>query len=471
MVIVSLREGMGALIDTIAAISTPLGAAGIGIVRISGQKSISIVDGLFRGKSLTSMMEAESYRAYYGHIIHPIAKTIIDEVICFVMREPKSFTKEDVVEIHCHGGSLAVNRILEVVLEKGARLADPGEFTKRAFLNGRIDLSQAEAVMDIINARTEEGMDLALRNLQGGLSNSVQEMRGEVVSLLAQMEALLDFPEDEVPGFRSQQLEERMDGLKGDIEDLLSTAHEGRVMREGIKTAIIGRPNVGKSSLLNAFVGERRAIVTDIPGTTRDSIEEIINIKGIPLVIVDTAGIRDTEDVIEGEGVLRSREHLKKSHLILFVLDIHEGIKEDDNRILESIDEQQVVIVLNKMDLAMNTTEEEIEFFCRDRERVRTSLITGEGVAELKEKIASLILGERGIKREEPVVNRTRHFAALKKALQSLDRAIETQSKGLPIDFVSIDLREVGDALGEITGDTLQEDIIDTIFAEFCLGK
>lgn len=462
---------MDTVVDTIAAISTPLGAAGIGIVRMSGSKAIFIADGLFKGEGITSLREAETYRAYYGHIVHPHSKAIIDEVICLVMREPRSFTREDVVEIHCHGGSLAVNRILEVLLENGARLAEPGEFTKRAFLNGRIDLSQAEAVMDIINARTEEGMDLAQKNLQGDLSISVKEMRREVISLLAQIEALLDFPEDEVPGFEGHQLEDRLSVLKKNIEGLISTAHEGRIMREGIKTAIIGRPNVGKSSLLNALVGERRAIVTDIPGTTRDSIEEIINIKGIPLVIVDTAGIRETENKIEGEGVLRSKEYLKESHLILLVLDIHEGIREDDYKILESIDNQQVIVVLNKEDLPVNTSKEEIEAFCRDRKRVLTSLLTGEGIGDLKDTIISLILGDRGIKREGPVVNRMRHLVALKEAQQSLKRAINTHHRGLPLDFVSIDLREVGDALGAITGDTLQEDIIDQIFADFCLGK
>lgn len=455
--------------DTIAAISTPLGLSGIGIVRLSGPKSITIVDEIFQGKGIDSLKEALTYRAYYGHIMHPVKKEMIEEVICLVMRAPKSFTREDVVEINCHGGSLPLNRVLEVLLDGGARLAEPGEFTKRAFLNGRIDLSQAEAVMDIINARTEEGLDIALWNLKGNLSLGIKELRGEVISLLAQIEALLDFPEDEIPGFASRELQERMVDIGEELEKLLLRSHEGRIMREGVKTAIIGRPNVGKSSLLNALVGEKRAIVTDIPGTTRDSIEEIINIGGIPLVIADTAGIRDTQDLIETEGVLRSREYLRRSQLLLLVIDVHEGIKEEDVKILGTIEDKKVIIVFNKVDLEKKISKLEAKTLFPDQEQVWISLLKGEGLQNLKDTIVNSVLGER--QGEGPVINRPRHIQSIKGAKGALERALQTYREGLPIDFISMDLREVGERLGEITGETLLEDVIDKIFSQFCLGK
>ncbi len=457
--------------DTIAAIATPLGAAGIGIVRVSGPEAISLVDGIFKGHQRDSILNSDTYQAHYGHIIDPVDGRIVDETICLVMRGPKSYTREDVVEIDSHGGTLPLKQILELLLSQGARLAEPGEFTRRAFLNGRIDLAQAEAVMDIVNARTEEGMELALRNLEGGLSKKVRALRQNIIELLSHLEASIDFPDDEIPEFERDELEGRLLAVLEEIKALISSSRGGRIYREGIETTIIGRPNVGKSSLLNALLGEKRAIVTEIPGTTRDTIEEIVNIRGIPLKIADTAGIRDTRDLIEREGVDRSMNLLSRSDLVLLVIDVNQGLTEDDLAIIKDLSHQKLIVVVNKMDLEARISQEEIEDLFPGQNIIWTSMLREEGLEQLKDRIVEMVMEGEVVDTGRDVVANMRQLEALKNAFKGTKRALETQQQGLPVDFITIDLRDAGESLGRITGETLQEDIIDQIFSEFCLGK
>lgn len=345
--------------DTITAISTPLGEGAIAIVRLSGEHAITIANKIFQGQDL---VEVSSHTIHYGKIIDPIKEEIIEEVMISVMRAPKTFTKEDVVEINCHGGIASVNRLLELVLANGARLAEPGEFTKRAFLNGRIDLSQAEAVMDLIRAKTDKAMNVALKQLDGKLSTLVNQLRQKLIETVAHVEVNIDYPEyDDVEEMSNHMLREKTEEVYREVEQLLSMAKQGKILREGIATAIIGRPNVGKSSLLNALVQETKAIVTDIPGTTRDVIEEYVNIRGIPLRLVDTAGIRETEDIVEKIGVERSRQALKQADLILLVLNNGEELTEEDRKLFEAIKDLEYIVIVNKTDLPTKLDRQEVE--------------------------------------------------------------------------------------------------------------
>ncbi|WP_408955305.1 tRNA uridine-5-carboxymethylaminomethyl(34) synthesis GTPase MnmE [Natroniella sp. ANB-PHB2] len=457
--------------DTIAAISTAVGEGGIGIVRISGPEAIEIVEEVFKSKKDKSLLEADSYTAHYGKIVDPRSQQVVDEVITLVMKAPKTYTTEDIVEIDCHGGSIVVQKILDVVLHMGARLADPGEFTKRAFLNGRIDLAQAEAIIDLIRSQTEVGLEVAIDQLEGGLSKKVNQIREDIISLLAHLEATIDFPEDEIEDFNPEQLADRIDGAVKKTNELLETSQRGKILREGLEVAIIGKANVGKSSLLNALLRENRAIVTEVPGTTRDVIEEVINIDGIPLKIIDTAGIRKTEDKVERIGIEKSEKFLKRADLILLVLDISQEITTEDRELMELIKSKQTVVVANKFDLNNNLDLEAIEEFLPTAPIVKTSAIENEGVNKLENVISDLIFSGDVRATNQTLITNMRHKNALDRTHQRLLDVRETFEKRLPNDFITIDLRAALEAIGEITGDTIGEDIIDQIFADFCLGK
>ena len=459
--------------DTIAAISTPVGEGGIGIIRVSGPQAVELVDNIFTGVKDKSLSTVDSYTAHYGQIENPATEEILDEVIALVMKAPKTYTKEDIVEIDCHGGTVVLQEILDLVLQQGARLADPGEFTKRAFLNGRIDLAQAEAVIDLIRSETETGRKVAVNQLEGGLSAKIEDIRQNLVSLLAHLEATIDFPEDEIDDFNSEELGTRIKQVLTKIDDLLATSERGKILKEGLETVIIGRPNVGKSSLLNALVQEKRAIVTEVPGTTRDIIEEVINIEGIPIKIIDTAGIRETEDQVEKMGVEKSEEFLTQADLVLLVLDMSQGITEQDKELMRNIKEQdkKAVVIANKFDLEKELDLTEVKEVLPQRPIVKTVAISRSGIEELEEVISDLVFTGQVEASNQTLITNLRHKNALERAKNHLEDVRETFEQGLPNDFLTIDLRSALEAVGEITGDTLGEDIIDQIFADFCLGK
>ena len=456
--------------DTIAAVATPIGEGGIGIVRISGVAAIPIVDRAFRSPKGRTLATVRNWSLSYGWIVDDGGERL-DEVVVSVMRAPHSYTKEDVVEINCHGGLVPLQSILERMLELGARLAEPGEFTKRAFLHGRLDLSQAEAVIDIIRAKTDRSHRLALRQLEGGLSQAISDMRHGLVGLLAAIEAGIDFPE-EVGDMESEAVMSICEDLKAQIAALAATADTGRILREGIDTAIVGRPNVGKSSLLNMLVRANRAIVTEIPGTTRDVIEEIVNIGGFPFVVRDTAGIRHTEDVIEKIGVERAKSLMEGADLILCVVDGSTPLQDEDIYLLRQLQDRTAVLVVNKCDLGSAVSLEEYQRLLPDTPMVRISATTKVGLEKLEQTVVSEVMeGKIDLTGDSLVVTRARHRQALKDAAESLVAAQETLRSGLPMDLVAIDIRGAAESLGEVTGDTVQNEVIDRIFADFCIGK
>jgi len=455
--------------DTIAAISTPIGSAGIGIVRLSGKHAVMIAESIFRGKK-KKLTEAPAFSISYGHIINR-NEEIVDEVLVSVMRAPKSFTAEDVVEINCHGGVVAVRKVMEMVLKEGARLAEPGEFSKRAFLNGRIDLAQAESIIDLINAKTEKSLQVAVGQLTGTLSENIRSMRRQLLELIAHIEAGIDFPEDDIEEITVTIIRKKLEELLGDIRKLIETADTGKIFREGIKTVIIGKPNVGKSSLLNALLQEKRAIVTDVPGTTRDIIEEVVSIRGIPLKLVDTAGIRETEDFIEKIGVERSKEMFIGADLVLFMTDASTGLTEEDREIIKLIKKKNSLVIINKTDLKKQSDFSEIERLVGQKDTVEMSLLTGEGLEALEEKIEQLVYAGRVFVQDDVMITNIRHKNSLELVQQSLEEAVNTINADMPVDCVAIDLKAAWEALGEITGETVSEDLIDQIFSQFCIGK
>lgn len=455
--------------DTIAAISTPVGEGAISIVRLSGDEAIKIADKLFSGKNL---YEVNSHTLHYGKIVNPNNDEVIDEVIVSVMKAPKTFTREDVVEINCHGGYISVKRILELVLENGARLAEPGEFTKRAFLNGRIDLSQAEAVMDIINSKTKQAMKVAVTQLDGKLSRLIKKLRQELIETIAHVEVNIDYPEyDDVEEMSHEMMKKKTKYVHAEIEKLLEVANQGKILREGIKTAIIGRPNVGKSSLMNALVQEERAIVTDIPGTTRDIIEEYVNVRGIPLKLIDTAGIRETKDLVEQIGVERSHKILQEADLVLFMLNNNEEITDDDRKIIDSLNDTNYIVIINKTDLPQKINLNEVKALVKDRTVITTSLINDEGLDQLEKAISNIFFTEDLFSDDVTFVSNVRHIHLLKQAKSALEDAMEALELGVPLDMVQIDVRRTWEYLGEIVGDTASESLIDQLFSQFCLGK
>jgi len=458
--------------DTIAAISTPFGTGGTGKIRISGPEAYKIGDKIFKaaaeGKKLS---EQKTYTAHYGFIYDPKEDKMIDEVVTILMRKPHSFTGENVLEIDCHGGMTPLRAVLELVLAHGARLAEAGEFSQRAFLNGRIDLAQAEAVIEIINSKTEKSLDIAVDQLSGKLSQEVDQIKEEAVKLLAQLEAAIDYPEDEIDGFSAAELSAKLDYINEEIEKLLKSSQQGRIYREGLKTVIVGKPNVGKSSLLNYFLEEKRAIVTDIPGTTRDVIEEYVNLKGIPLKIIDTAGIRETADEVEKIGVDRTRKSAEKADLVLFMLDISQGITEEDRRIYELIKDKPLIVIVNKTDLPAKIERKKIEADFKEHSLLWISLLEEEGLEELKEDILDEILDEEISADDQVIITKKKKKNALQRASEAVKRVIVSHETNMPYDFLTIDLKDCVYALGEITGETAAEDIIDRIFSDFCLGK
>ena len=457
--------------DTIAAISTAPGEGAIGIVRISGEDAIRIADEVYRLKD-KRLNEQASHTIHYGHIVDPKNDEVIDEVMVTVLRAPKTFTREDIVEINCHGGIVAINRILQLVLRMGARLAEPGEFTKRAFLNGRIDLSQAEAVMDLIRAKTDKSMQMAMRQLDGELSKLIQNLRQEILNTLAQVEVNIDYPEyDDVEEMTLQLLREKTEQVSRGIRALLNTASQGKILRDGLKTAIVGRPNVEKSSLLNVLLREEKAIVTDIAGTTRDTIEEYVNVRGVPLQLIDTAGIRETDDVVERIGVERSRKALNEADFVLLILNQSEELMDEDLRLLEQTKDFKRIILLNKTDLPTKIDMGKVKEFATDSEIVTTSMLKKEGIDQLEEKIADYFFQGQMNERDATYLSNTRHIALLEKAEQALQEVANGVDMGMPVDLIQIDFTRAWDLLGEITGDTVQDELLTQLFSQFCLGK
>lgn len=458
--------------DTIAAISTPMGEGAIAIVRLSGEKAIYIADKLFRGVGRKRLVEVHSHTIHYGHLVDPKTDSVAEEVMVSVMKGPKTFTKEDVVEINCHGGLVSVNRVLQLVLNNGARLAEPGEFTKRAFLNGRIDLSQAEAVMDLIRAKTDRAMNVALGQMEGRLSRLIQKLRQEILETLAHVEVNIDYPEyDDVEEMTHHLLIDKARYVKGEIEKVLQTSQQGKILREGLATVIVGRPNVGKSSLLNSLVHENKAIVTDIPGTTRDVIEEYVNVRGVPLKLLDTAGIRETEDIVERIGVEKSRQVLKDADLILLVLNHSDELTVEDENIFAAVEGMDVIVIINKMDLPQKIDMVRVEQLAKNHKIIRTSLLEDRGVDELEEAIAALFFAGSIEAGDMTYVSNSRHIALLNQALNSIEDAIDGVESGTPIDIVQIDFTRTWELLGEIIGQSVHESLIDQLFSQFCLGK
>ncbi|WP_068985819.1 MULTISPECIES: tRNA uridine-5-carboxymethylaminomethyl(34) synthesis GTPase MnmE [Lysinibacillus] len=458
--------------DTIAAISTPMGEGAIAIVRLSGDEAVSIADKIFRSPGGKSLTTKATHTIHYGHLVDPKTNEVVEEVMLSLMRGPKTFTREDVVEINCHGGLVSVNRVLKLALTNGARLAEPGEFTKRAFLNGRIDLSQAEAVMDLIRAKTDRAMNVALGQMDGKLSRLINDLRQALLETLAQVEVNIDYPEyDDVEEMTVPVLVEKCTWVRNEIIKLLQTSSQGKILREGLSTVILGRPNVGKSSLLNSLVQENKAIVTDIAGTTRDIIEEYVNVRGVPLRLVDTAGIRETEDIVERIGVERSREALRGADLILFVLNYAEELTAEDERLFETIEAMDYIVIINKTDLPQKIDLARVKELAGDHRIVTTSLLQEEGITELEEAIAALFFEGQIEAGDLTYVSNARHIALLHQAQATVEDALAGAQAGVPVDMVQIDVTRTWEILGEIIGDTVQESLINQLFSQFCLGK
>lgn len=456
--------------DTIAAISTAVGEGGIAIIRVSGPDAVEGISRVFRSK--ISLKDAETHTVHYGHIIDPTTKEPVEEVLVTLMRGPRSFTAEDVVEINAHGGVIAVKKVLDIVLQlDGFRTAEPGEFTKRAFLNGRIDLMQAEAVIDLIRSKSDRAFSVARKQAEGILSKRIKALRQTVIELLAHIEVNIDYPEHDVEEMTSAYIRDQCAIAIDEIDRLLKTANEGKILREGIMTAIVGRPNVGKSSLMNMLTQENKAIVTDIPGTTRDVIEQYVSLNGIPLRLLDTAGIRETNDVVERIGVERSRNALEDADLILFVLNYNEKLQDEDYALLEQLKDRPVIIVINKTDLPHQLEIEVVEKSFPSESIVKLSVLQEEGLERLERAITDMFFEGQLESGDLTYVSNVRHISLLKRARQSLADAVEASHMGIPIDVIQIDARSAWESLGEILGDEAGDSLIDQIFSQFCLGK
>lgn len=455
--------------DTICAISTAIGEGGVAIIRVSGDKSLEIVDKIFKSKNKKDIKNMKTYTMRYGHIIDVETDEIIDEVIISYMKGPKSFTAEDVVEINCHGGVMSTNKVLEAVIKSGARIAEPGEFTKRAFLNGRIDLSQAEAVMDLITAKTELSMKSAFMQSNGVLSEKINKLREYLLNVLALIEYAVDFTEDEeeIDPSIPPRVEESLEKAYIDINKLLRSADEGKIIRDGLSLAIVGKPNVGKSSLLNVLLNEKRAIVTDIAGTTRDVIEEYVNLDGIPVRLIDTAGIRETDDVVEKIGVEKSKEKIDEADLILLVLDSSREIDKEDLEIIEAIEDKKAIVILNKMDLENKL---DVDILTKFKNIIKISAKEDLGIDTLKSEVKNMFFSGK-IDSESLIISNSRHKEALIRARENCENAISRVKMGEFLDLISIYVTSGLRALGEITGSELEEDLVNKIFREFCCGK
>lgn len=453
--------------DTIAAISTPIGEGGISIVRLSGEDAIEIANKVFKGKNLA---QVPTHTIHYGHIVDPKTKKVIDEAMLSVMKGPKTFTRENVVEINCHGGMVVTNEILQLLLANGARMADPGEYTKRAFMNGRIDLTQAESVMDIIRAKTDKSREIAMNQLKGGLLAKIRELRQNLLDTMAQEEVNIDYPEYDMDDMTGNQMKEVAQQVSKKIEKLLLTAQEGKIMRNGLATAIVGRPNVGKSSLLNYLTQDEKAIVTDIAGTTRDTLEEYVSIKNIPLKLIDTAGIHETEDKVEKIGVERSKKAVQEADLVLLLLDGSRELSEEDRELLDFTKSKKRIIILNKSDLGRKITQEMIQKIT-DSPVITTSILEKNNLESLANEIEKMFFNGIENSANQALVTNQRQAGLLQKAKQSLQEVITGVENAMPLDLVQIDLKDAWDTLGEITGESAPDELITELFSQFCLGK
>lgn len=454
--------------DTIAAIATPLGESGIGVIRISGSKAYDVGDAIFQSKSSLPLAQRRDRSIQYGLIVDDDGKAV-DEVILLIMKGPRSYTAEDVLEIQCHGGRQSLSEILGLVLRHGARLANPGEFTQRAFVNGRLDLAQAEAVMDVIQAKSAQGLTSAVSQLEGRLSRVVGDMRLHLTDFITRLEVTVDYPEEDLEDIEVPDIAGAIRDMERRLDDMLAESKSGRMMRDGVMAAIAGTPNAGKSSLLNRFLETERAIVTDVPGTTRDVIEEWITIQGVPICLVDTAGIRSTDDTVEQIGVRRAKEYMDRADIILVVVDQSRPLQEEDRQILETARGRQALIVLNKEDLQPAFETEELQSYGLPLLSISAS--TGAGMGELKDAMLSLALQQGLTAAQSALLANTRHIELVRQSREALQRALDTIEAGMPVDCAIVDIREAWELLGSITGDTVHDDIIEEIFSRFCLGK
>jgi len=468
--------------DTIAAIATPIGSGGIGIIKISGQDSFSIAEAIFQrshpswgaghpeGEALSFPLK--SHRLYHGYIVNPETGRVLDEVLLSAMKAPRTYTREDVIEINTHSGYIVMASILDLVLQKGARLADPGEFTKRAYLSGRIDLTQAEAVIDIINSRTEKSLEIATSQIKGDLKNRIEFMRHSLIDILTQVEAAIDFPEDVGDLIDVESVNQILDkSVIDELSDMVAQYENAHFLRDGLKMIVVGRPNVGKSSLMNRMIKNDRVIVTPIPGTTRDLIEETLNIRGIPVIIADSAGLHETKDPVEVIGIEKTKEYIHTSDLILFMIDASDPFTIEDNKIYQIIGDKRLILVINKIDLVEEGFKPELPEAWDKIPSVKISALYGNGLSSLKDLIAKLALGDHHLDVQSTIIPNLRHKIALEKSMELAVSASEEIRKGTSFDLIAIDIKETLDSLGEIIGAVAKEDIIDQIFKRFCIGK
>lgn len=454
--------------DTIAAISTPPGEGGISIVRVSGDQAVSIVKKVFKGKDLNKVA---SHTINYGHIVDPQTGDLVDEVMVSVMRAPKTYTREDVLEVNTHGGIVPTNKVLQLLIGAGARMAEPGEFTKRAFLNGRLDLTQAESVMDLIRAKTDKAMQVAVNQLDGNLEHLINNLRQEILDVLAQVEVNIDYPEYDTEQMTTKMLLEKAQTVGKSIDQLLKTADSGEILQHGLATAIIGKPNVGKSSLLNRLLDEDKAIVTDVAGTTRDVVEQYVNIDGVPLKLIDTAGIRDTEDKVEKIGVERSKKAIDSADLIILVLDSSRPLEEDDLQLLDATADKRRIVIFNKNDLMPVLHPLDVKQLKSDDIILQTSAVQNDGIDKIKDTISKLFNAGIEDNSSNVIITSARQAGLLRQAKQSLKDVVSGIEAGMPIDLVQIDMTNCWDKLGEITGDSYPDELITELFSQFCLGK
>ena len=455
--------------DTIAALSTKTGESAVNIIKISGPDSIKITDKIFAAKSKKKLCKLKTYSLSYGNIV--FKKEIIDEVLVSVMKAPASYTREDVVEINCHGGMAAVNKILDLIIEDGARLAEPGEFTKRAFLNGRIDLSQVEAISDIISAKTENSLKIAANNLKGTLSNEIKKIRKSLLGLIINIEASIDFIEEDLETIPFEEISLVTNNILKELTELIKNEEKGEIIKNGIKIAIVGKPNVGKSSLLNLIAKKEKAIVTSIPGTTRDAIEEILYLNGIPIILTDTAGIRQSKNVIEKMGVRKSIGEIEKADILIILIDNSKKLTVDDIRILKKINEKKHIVCLNKIDEKPKINKTELEKYVKKEAILEISVLKNRGIEKLEEKIKDLTIGREKFDIEEKIIINKRQKISILNAKKSIENARAAVQKKLSVEFLAIDLKSSYDLLGEVIGENTSEEILNGIFSKFCIGK
>ena len=457
--------------DTIAAIATPPGIGGVGIIRVSGKDSFAIVNTLFKSAGTVPLGERHNRTIQYGTIVDSGSNKTIDEVLLLLMHGPHSYTAEDVVEIQCHGGIVPVRQILKLLVNQGVRMAEAGEFTKRAFMNGRIDLTQAEAIIDIIEAKTEDSLSLAVAQLDGTVSKFVSDVREQLIAMIAHLEVTIDYPEEDIENVTSQEVREQLEPILTHMDELLATANTGRLIRDGIMTVIVGRPNAGKSSLMNALLRENRAIVTDIPGTTRDSIEEFMTIEGISLRLIDTAGIRDTDDTVEALGVERARQYIDKADIVLCVIDASTPLTDEERNILVSVSGLNTIVLLNKSDMGLAVSSESIASMGTFIAIETISAKDGEGTAVLSKWVKELVYGGQVKQTNDAMISNVRHISLMEQAKGQIEQAITSIDASMPVDFIATDLRSAWELLGDITGDSIRESMVDELFSRFCLGK